>query len=86
MLELPHHAIVVPFRHEFRVTNGVFDKRLQATLEQLVYFVVIVIVMPDAKHTLNIIPDRSSETGRVHTAVRAHGKVGEIISCLEFFV
>lgn len=86
MFELPHHAIVVPFRHTFRIANGALDKRLQATLEQLVHLVVVVIVVPDAEHTLNVVPDRSSETGRVHLAVRAHCVVGEVVGCLELIV
>ena len=86
MFELSHHAIVVPFRHTFRIANGALDKRLQATLEQLVHLVVIVIVVPDAEHTLNVVPDRSSETGRVHLAVRAHCVVGEVVGCLELIV
>lgn len=86
VLEFPHHAIVIPFGHAFRVTNGALDERLQAALEELVNLVVIVIVVPDTEHALNVIPDRPSETGRVHLAVRAHRVIGEIVRRFEFVV
>lgn len=86
VLELPHHAIVIPFGHALRIANGALDERLETTLEELVHLVVIVIVVPDAEHALYVVPDRSSETGRVHLAVRAHGVVGEVVGYLELVV
>lgn len=42
--------------------------------------------MPDAEHTLYVVPDRSSEARRVDLIVRTHGVVRQIVRCLEFIV
>lgn len=86
MLKLPHDAIVILFSDTFRIANGALDESFEATLEQLIHLVVIVIVVPDAKHTLYIIPDRPSEARCVDLIVRAHGVVRQIVRGLEFIV
>lgn len=86
MLELPHDEIVIPFGDTFRITDGALYKSLEASFEQLIHLVVIVIVVPDAEHTLNVIPDGPSETGRVDFAVLAHRVIRKIVGCLEFVV
>lgn len=75
MLELPHDAIVILFSDTFRIANGALDESFEATLEQLIHLVIIVIIVPDAKHTLYVIPDRPSEARCVDLIVRAHGVV-----------
>lgn len=86
MLELPHDAIVILLGDTFRIADGALDESFEATLEQLIHLVVIVIVMPDAEHALYIVPDRPSETRRVDLAMRAHGVVRQIVRGLEFIV
>lgn len=86
MFELPHHTLVIPLSDTFGVTNGALDESLETTLEQLVHLVVIVIVVPDAEHTLYIIPDCSSEARRVNLAVRAHGVIRQIVCSLKLVV
>lgn len=86
MLELPHDAIVIPLCDALRITNGALDEGLEATLEQLIHLVVIVIVVPDAEHALYVVPDRPSEARRIDLVVRAHGIIRQIIRGLEFVV
>lgn len=75
VFELPHDAIVIPLCDAFRITNGALDEGFEATLEQLVHLVVIVIVVPDAEHALYVVPDCTSEARRIDLVVRAHGVI-----------
>lgn len=86
MLELPHDAIIILFGDTFRIANSTLDEGFEATLEQLIHLIVIVIVMPDTEHALYVVPDRSSEARRVDLIVRAHGVVCQIVRGLEFIV
>lgn len=86
MLELPHDAIVIPFCDALRIADGALDEGFEATLEQLIHLVVIVIVVPDPEHALYVIPDRASEARRVDLVVRAHGIIRQIVRGLEFLV
>lgn len=86
MFELPHDAIIIPLCDALRITNGALDEGFEATLEQLIHLVIIIIVMPDTKHTLYVVPDRTSEARRIDLIVRAHGVICQIIRGLEFFV
>lgn len=86
MLEFPHYTLVIPFGDALRITNGAFNESLQATLEQLIHLVVIVIVMPYAKHALYVVPDRPSEARCIDLAVRAHGVIRQIVCSLKLVV
>lgn len=86
MLEFSHHAIIIPLCDAFRITDSTFDESLKTALKELVHFIVIVVVVPDAEHTLYVVPDCSSETWRVHFVVRAHRIVGQVVSRFEFVV
>lgn len=86
MFKLPHDAIVIPLCDTLRIANGALDEGFEATLEQLIHLVVIVIVVPDAEHALYIVPDRSSKARRVDLVVRAHGIVRQIVRGLEFLI
>lgn len=86
VFELPHDAIVIPLCDALRIANGALDEGFEATLEQLIHLVVIVIVMPDAEHALYIVPDRPSEARRVDLVVRAHGIIRQIVRGLEFLI
>ena len=86
MFEFPHDAIIIPLCNALRIANGALDESFEATLEQLIHLIVIVIVMPDAEHTLYIVPDRPSKARRIDLVVRAHSIVCQIVSGLEFVV
>lgn len=86
VFKLPHDAIVIPLCDALRIANGALDEGFEATLEQLIHLVVIVIVVPDAEHALYIVPDRSSKARRVDLVVRAHGIVRQIVRGLEFLI
>lgn len=86
MFELPHDAIVIPLSDALGIANGALDEGLQASLEQLIDLIVIVIVMPYAEHALYVVPDRPSEARRVDLVVRAHRVVRQIVRGLELVV
>jgi len=86
MFKLPHYTLVIPLGDAFRITNGTLDEGLETALEQLIHFVVIVIVVPDAEHTLYVVPNRSSEARCIHLAVRAHGIIRQIVRSLKLVV
>lgn len=86
MFELPHDAIVIPLGDALRITNSALDEGLQASFEQLIDLVVIIIVVPYAEHALYVVPDRSSEARRVDLVVRAHRVVRQIICGLELVI
>lgn len=86
MFELPHDAIVIPLCDALRIANGALDESFEATLEQLINLVVIIIVVPDAEHALYVVPDRTSEARRIDLVVRAHGVIRQIVRGLEFVV
>lgn len=86
MFELSHDSIVVPLGDSFWIADGALDEGLQASLQKLIDLVVIVIVVPDAEHALDVVPYGPSEPRSVHPAMRAHCVVGEIVGCLEFVV
>lgn len=72
MFELPHDAVVIPLCDALRIANGALDEGFEATLEQLIHLIVIIIVVPDAEHALYVVPDRTSEARRIDLVVRAH--------------
>lgn len=86
VFELPHDAIVIPLCDALRIANGALDEGFEATLEQLVHLVVIIIVVPDAEHALYVVPDRTSEARRIDLVVRAHSIIRQIVRSLEFVI
>lgn len=86
MFELPHDAIVIPLGDALRIANGALDEGLQASFEQLIDLIVIVIVVPYAEHALYVVPDRPSEARRVDLVVRAHRVVRQIVRGLELVI
>jgi len=86
VFEFPHDAIIIPLCNALWITNGALDEGFEATLEQLIHLIVIIIVMPDAEHTLYVVPDRPSKARRIDLVVRAHGIICQIICGLEFVV
>lgn len=86
MFELPHDPIVIPLGDALRIANGALDEGLQASFEQLIDLVVIVIVVPYTEHALYVVPNRSSEARRINLVVRAHRVIRQIIRGLELVI
>lgn len=86
MLEFSHDTIIIFLRNALRITNSTLDEGLQASFKQLIDFIIIVIIVPDAEHALYIIPDRSSEARCVDLVVRAHCVIRQIVRGLEFVI
>lgn len=58
----------------------------EGTLAHLIDFAVVVIIVPDAKHALDIVPNGSPKFGRVHICAASHRKVRQIVYGTEFVV
>ena len=71
-MELVHEAVVVVVGDALREAGDHLDVRLQAALQQLVHLAVVVVVVPDAEHAVDVVPDGVPERGRVHALVLAH--------------
>lgn len=86
MLELPHDTIVILLSNAFRITDSALDKGLKTSFKELINLVIIVVVVPYSKHTLDVVPYCSSETRCVDLTMRTHSVVRQIISRLELVV
>ena len=61
MLKFPHERIVVLLCDTFRVARHGFNVRFQGALQQLVHLRVVVVIVSDPKHTMYVVPDRTTE-------------------------
>lgn len=86
MLEFSHDTIIIFLRNALRITNSALDKSLQASFEQLIDFIIIVIVVPDTEHALYVIPDRPSEARCIDLVVCAHCVIRQIVCGLELVI
>ena len=55
-------------------------------MQKLVDLVIVVVVVSDSPHTLDVVPVGSPEHGRVNTGVWAHRAVGQVVDCPELVV
>ena len=76
MLELAHEAVVVPFRDPFRIARSRLDIRLKISFQQLVDRNVIVVVVANAEHAVDVVVDCSAERRGVHVRCVAHSVYG----------
>lgn len=72
MFELPQHPVIIFLSDPLRVAAGRLDERFEASLEQLIHLAIVVVVVPDAEHTLDVVPDGATEPRRVHIRAPAH--------------
>lgn len=86
MLELSHNTIIISLCYAFWITNCALDESFKATFEQLIHLIVIIIIMPYAKHTLNIIPNGAPEARCIDLTVCTHRIICEVVGRLKFIV
>ena len=55
-------------------------------MQKLVDLVIVVVVVSDSPHTLDVVPAGSPEQARVNTGVTPHGAVGQVVDCPELVV
>lgn len=80
------NVVVVGASDALRETDGHFDVGFQRPFQHLIDFAVIVVVVTDAEHALDVIPDGRAEARRVHVPFRAHEVVGQLVHQPEFVV
>lgn len=62
VFELPEYSVVVLLGDALWVTAGAFDEGLETAFEELIHFPVIVVIVADAEHALDVIPYRASKS------------------------
>ncbi len=70
--EFPHEGFVVLLHNTLGVAGDGFDVRLEGALQQLVHLGVVIVIVPDAEHTVDVVPNRAAEGRRVYVRVVAH--------------
>jgi len=61
VVEVSHESIIVRMCHSLRKTCHYLDIRLQRPLQQLVYHTIVIIVVPDSKQRVDVVPDGTTE-------------------------
>ena len=77
MLELPHEAIIILSCDALGVASNSFDVGLEWPLQELVHFAVVVIIVPDSEHTVDVMPDGATEWSGVHVLGITHSVEGQ---------
>ena len=72
MFEGPHDALIVFLRDALWVAGDCFDVCLEVPLQHLVDLGVVIVVVSDPIHTVNVVPYCLAECRRVHFTVVAH--------------
>lgn len=86
MLQLDQHAVVVRLGDPLREAAGRLDEHLEGPVQQLVNLAVVVVVVPDAVHALDVVPDGPTELGRVHVGPAGNRVVREVVRQPELVV
>ena len=85
-MKLFENTVVILPRNSFRKADRHLDVSLQGSLQNLVHFSVIIVVVTDAKHALNVIPNGRPEPGRINVFLAAKSVVRQLIHEPEFVV
>ena len=84
--ELLENRVVIVTSETIGETDGRFDVGLESALQQLVHLAVVIVVVADTKHALDVIPNGPPEAGRVHVPLGAHRVVRQVVRQPEFLV
>ena len=55
-------------------------------VQQFIDLVIVVVVVSDSPHTLDVVPASSPEEGRVNTGVAPHSAIGQVVDCPELVI
>ena len=72
MFEGPHDTLIVLLRDALWVAGDCFDVCLEVPLQHLVDLGVVIVVVSDAVHAVDVVPYCLAECRRVHFTVVAH--------------
>lgn len=61
VLEFTHEAVIVFTRNALWVARHSLYIRLESSFQQLVHLAVIIVIMADAKHAVDVVPNRMAE-------------------------
>lgn len=78
MLEGAHNSLILLLGDAFRVAGHRLDVGLKVALEHLVHLGVVVVIVPDAVHTVNVVPDGLSECSCVNLTIVPHSVISEV--------
>jgi len=77
--EFLEDVVVVLASDAFWKADDRLDVRLERTFQQLVHLAVVVVVVADAKHALDVVPDGASKARCIHVLHRAHRVVRQVV-------
>lgn len=86
MVQFLENVIVISTSEALGEADGRFNVGLQGTFQHLIDFAVVVIVVPDAEHALNVIPNGCTEARRIDILLRAHKIVCQLVHQTELVV
>ena len=72
MLKLSHVAVVILLADSLGETRYDLDVVLERAFQQLVHFAIVVVVMSDAKQTVDVVPYGAAEGRGVNVQLLAH--------------
>lgn len=86
VLQFNEHTVVVGFGDPFREAAGRFDEHLERPVQQLVDLAVVVVVVPNAVHALDVVPDGTTELGRIDVGPPGNRVVRKVVRQPELVV
>lgn len=84
--ELLEDGVIIVAAETIGKADGSFDVGLEGAFQQLVHLTVVIVIMPDAEHALDVVPDGAPEARCINVLLRAHGVVRQVIGQPEFLV
>ena len=77
--EFLEDVVVILASDAFWKADDRLDVRLERTFQQLVDLAVVVVVVADAEHALDVVPDGAPEARRIHVLDRTHRVVRQVV-------
>lgn len=86
VLKLPPETLIHSFGGLLRATYHGLYIDLKATVQKLVYFPIIIVIIPDAEHAVDVVPDGPAQHAGVHIFVCGHGVVCQVVGDLKLLI
>ena len=74
-----HHIVEHPYDIQLQLSRFI-------PVQQLIDLVIVVVVVSDSPHALDVVPAGASEQGRVNTGVAPHRAVGQVVDRPELVI
>lgn len=75
-MQLHQHTIVILFGNSLREATSGLDERLESPVQQLIHFVVVIIVVANAIDALDVVPDGSAKLAGVNVLAASDRVIG----------